>query len=294
LSFDADGDGELDAEELAHLLGARPADLEFLVRLGKRQPGTARLELLSDRTAGGQGVAGLERVADNNWALWLAGMKVDLRVLGGKVRPDAVVRFYQAHFFATDTDGNGYLVLEEARQSMIYRDVFAAMDADHDEKLYPQEVLDYLQHRTEVTLRRTELAVDTYGGALLAVLDADRDGRLGQRELREAPLALNVWDHDGDGRLAPGEFPRELHLTVEQGRGELPGGVMVQAPEANLPRTPRRIMSAPFWFEKMDRNRDGDLSPREFLGSREVFESLDADHDGLVDGGEAARAGSPE
>jgi len=40
----------------------------------------------------------------------------------------------------------------------------------------------------------------------------------------------------------------------------------------------------------MDRNRDGDLSPREFLGPRTAFDRLDTDGDGLVDAREAERA----
>src|SRR6185437_4376532 len=36
------------------------------------------------------------------------------------------------------------------------------------------------------------------------------------------------------------------------------------------------------WFSKMDRNRDGDLSPREFLGTVEDFRKLDTDGDGLI------------
>ena len=40
----------------------------------------------------------------------------------------------------------------------------------------------------------------------------------------------------------------------------------------------------------MDRNLDGDVSWKEFLGPRHVFEELDADHDGLIDPFEAERA----
>jgi hypothetical protein len=36
------------------------------------------------------------------------------------------------------------------------------------------------------------------------------------------------------------------------------------------------------WFKKMDRNRDGDVSRREFLGTDEQFRQLDTDGDGLV------------
>jgi Ca2+-binding EF-hand superfamily protein len=39
----------------------------------------------------------------------------------------------------------------------------------------------------------------------------------------------------------------------------------------------------------MDRNRDGDISRREFLGPRAAFERLDSDRDGLIDSVEAAR-----
>jgi len=43
---------------------------------------------------------------------------------------------------------------------------------------------------------------------------------------------------------------------------------------------PARPGDGPAWFAKMDRNRDGDLSPREFIGPREVFRRLDVDGDG--------------
>ena len=39
----------------------------------------------------------------------------------------------------------------------------------------------------------------------------------------------------------------------------------------------------------MDRNRDGDVSRREFLGPRAEFDRLDRDHDGLIDAEEAAK-----
>jgi hypothetical protein len=39
----------------------------------------------------------------------------------------------------------------------------------------------------------------------------------------------------------------------------------------------------------MDRNRDGDVSRREFLGPRAAFERLDADGDGLITAEEAAK-----
>jgi len=46
----------------------------------------------------------------------------------------------------------------------------------------------------------------------------------------------------------------------------------------------------PLWFRKMDRNRDGDVSHREFLGTDEAFRRIDSDGDGLISAAEAERA----
>jgi hypothetical protein len=43
----------------------------------------------------------------------------------------------------------------------------------------------------------------------------------------------------------------------------------------------------PAWFQKMDRNDDGELSSREFLGPADVFKRLDKDKNGVLDAAEA-------
>jgi hypothetical protein len=55
------------------------------------------------------------------------------------------------------------------------------------------------------------------------------------------------------------------------------------------PRPPERT-AGPRWFRKMDRNRDGDVSRREFLGTDEEFRGFDTDGDGLISVKEAERA----
>jgi hypothetical protein len=62
--------------------------------------------------------------------------------------------------------------------------------------------------------------------------------------------------------------------------------------ESTVPRivAQPRAPVGPIWFQRMDRNLDGDLTWKEFLGPRHVFEELDADHDGLIDPKEAEKA----
>ncbi|HWA96990.1 MAG TPA: hypothetical protein VG713_00795, partial [Pirellulales bacterium] len=50
------------------------------------------------------------------------------------------------------------------------------------------------------------------------------------------------------------------------------------------------VEEAPRWFAKMDRNGDGDISPREFLGRSADFERLDVNGDRLISPAEAAAA----
>ena len=57
---------------------------------------------------------------------------------------------------------------------------------------------------------------------------------------------------------------------------------------AERPAFQQRSEAGPTWFRRMDRNGDGDLAWSEFLGPRDVFHQLDADHDGLIDPFEAA------
>jgi Ca2+-binding EF-hand superfamily protein len=44
------------------------------------------------------------------------------------------------------------------------------------------------------------------------------------------------------------------------------------------------------WFQRMDRNADGDVSGKEFLGRLKDFQKLDQNQDGLISPEEANRA----
>jgi len=117
------------------------------------------------------------------------------------------------------------------------------------------------------------------GFPLLPVVDANEDGRLTIRELRQLPVALAMFDLDRDGAIAQTEILPTLRVSF--GLGPIVHRQLATVRSVH-PATATPVTAPPDWFARMDRNQDGDLTAREFLGSKDQFHSLDADADGLV------------
>ena len=209
---------------------------------------------------------------------------------------EAARRILEQQFKAADANKDGYLEGKEqaainAPQSPL-SGLSEVIDRDGDGKIYLKELLEFADRQQTAARKRLVVTTADQGRAIFGILDLDRDRRLGAREVMRTVDRVMSWDSDGDGRVSADEIPYHFQVTIA--RGELIG-----LTGGATPNSARRSMAAsraegvevgPDWFQKMDRNRDGDVSRREFLGPRDQFEHLDRDKDGLIDPDEARAA----
>jgi Ca2+-binding EF-hand superfamily protein len=209
---------------------------------------------------------------------------------------DANRKQFLEQFRQADTDKNGYLDRMEARKSPVFRGLFDLIDRDGDGKVFEKEVVAYLDSIKELqsaaSAARVAMQVDSRSTGLFDLLDTNHDRRLSVRELRQMGKLLGQLDRNGDGMIGRDEIPRTFGVKFEQRTNFLQTGtftVVFNGDFNGRPPVPEPT-KGPVWFRKMDRNRDGDVSRREFLGTDEEFRRIDTDHDGLISLEEAIRA----
>lgn len=280
-ALDTDRDGKLSAEEL-EALPQQPPDVEAALELEPPAGSLPQVRVSSGPNAQARRPDFASfAFADN--VLELAVRSFDPL--------SAAVTDARRQFNRLDADQNGYLDRDELKESVRFqRGLFELIDADGDDKIFWPEMERYVLNRAEAAATRCDIVLHDLGHGFFEALDLNHDGRLGLREIRVAAATLEKLRKPRQALLRANDPPRRLHLEVIRGSFQLFGTGGTGASTVPQVVVQPRSAVGPIWFQRMDRNLDGDLTWKEFLGPRHVFEELDTDHDGLIDPQEAEKA----
>jgi len=295
---DTGRDGTLNLEELRKYLAQSPIDVVVDVALSPEPNGRplARVQGVDGTLPDGFSV---QPLAEGVVGVEVGPVRLDIQVDDGLGAAESARKTFRARFDALDANQDGYLEEAELNQNngqpSPLAGLFRPLDRDGDGKLYPAEVDDYVTRQVAANRGRLTLTASNEGRALFGIIDSDRDRRLGAREVLETFAHVSACDRDRDGKIAPTEIPHHIQLTLTRGDLSAVLASPVVNPNVVVQRVlfippPSRVAVGPPWFRKMDRNRDGDVSRREFLGTLDQFDRLDRDHDGLLAPAEAEAA----
>ena len=234
------------------------------------------------------------------YSLVIDGLPLKVTALGGSANDRRNTQgFLGQTFVMSDGDRNQYLdesefpgVIEALNRSGV-RAEFAAVDLDGDGMVTREEVFSFARRDQMAVASRVEVSVRQDGKTLFGLLDQNSDRRLSAREVRSGGEVLTTYDFNQDNKFADSELGTEFVLAISLGRPAFRResgqtnmmSMQMGAGDAILPGS--ESLRGPEWFRRMDRNQDGDVSPREFLGTAQQFVQIDGDSDRLISADEA-------
>lgn len=277
--LDSDGDRRLNMQELGRLADVSVPEISLDIDLSR--PASEAMQLA------GAAAAEVAMVRPDLVRLKQTGATLSIgyryRAPLEEARQNAATAFN-----AIDVDANGYLDREEvAEHQRFERYLFDAMDGDEDDRVFAEEMLSYVEAYTEPASTTCQVTLLDTGNGFFQMLDQNADGRISIRELRECEQRL-VEASSGEPAINPSRLTKAYRIEIVRGGVSLFG--RVDRPSAETPAALIKPPSGPVWFQRMDRNGDGDLTWDEFLGPREIFHQIDADRDDLIDETEATQA----
>ena len=275
MASDSDKNGQLSTEELATWLKTASPSYTITAKLGR--PSSVVVLTSSEKPQTGPKVS-----------LTLGGAAVDITARNNESEQGDSSRMYGIRFLMNDRDKNGYLDEMEFAGLQLPAQ-FQDVDVNGDGMLYRDELSTFVAFDAIAIQSRIELMIADEGKTLFELLDSNVDRRLTPREVQEGFTRLATVDRNQDQRVAQSELESRFQLTFSFGRNQI---FAPSTPGMNSPVTARlrNQSDGPPWFRRMDRNQDGDITWREFLGSREQFTKLDRSGDGLINRSEADEA----
>lgn len=281
---DRNGDGVLDAGELAAVLRQSQPDAEIAVDLRRRRVTLLRTPRGSTR------VEQLPSELGNRLVLRLGEETVEFSAADNRYQAADQISLLRIEFRRQDSDRNGYLSPQEFAMLGSVGGSFSDVDLNGDGQVVPDELDRFIRLDAYLAQCYAELTVDAIERPLFQILDENVDRRLTLREFAGAVGRMQPYDLDQDGRLDTTELLALRKYRVALSFG-VPPAVRIDrqnqmTAERRMPIT-RPVTSGPEWFRLMDRNQDGELTWREFLGPRAAFDRLDRDGGGWIDVAEA-------
>lgn len=220
-------------------------------------------------------------------------MRISARLwvtLASSQKDSAVARdkMLRNYFRSLDGNQNGYLDQRELALftrlysmvgSLVLSCPLADLDRDGDGKVVESEFLSgsepLLAMQTLSRQMSFSLLVTPQGPNLLSQLDSSDGDKLGIREWRLVAQTWRRLDCNADAILQWGELGLQYVLDIAAVDQEIPGNPVRRSLGGKpLPQLqPRKPTNTPAWFQAMDRNGDGDISRREFVGTKKSFAS---------------------
>ncbi|MBS0266213.1 MAG: hypothetical protein JSS02_30060 [Planctomycetes bacterium] len=284
--FDQNADGTWNKAELQAFLKRPEPQLVLEAQLGQAAKGKARLTVVDDRMKATTADTKTGRVT-----LSAAGVGLQMHVSPNRSNlKDSRALIRTTKFKSADGDKNGYLSEAEFPALGLPDADFKTVDRNSDGMVTLDEILAYIDQESAASQSRIEMVISHDGKSVFEVMDQNNDRRLSRRELAHGFERLKAFDVDGDDSITAVELAGRFRADLGLGKPVL----FRNQPMNNRGDTTAPIIQVPSagpdWFRKMDRNRDGDVSQREFLGPLSLFNKLDLDHDGLITATEAEQA----
>ncbi len=290
---DTDHDGGLNLEELPKWLPTVPPNYRLSVRLPMGNVRETNMTWIDASmpipVTPKSGTARPRPFPAKGIEVAIAGQPLQLQLSASRVSQTDNISYYKLQFYKSDTDKNKYLRQAEFPALNLPGATFDMVDADGNGQVYQEEMVQFLQLENLIDQGHVMVTYDSNELSLFSLLDLNKDNRLTPRECLHTATAWKSNDLNHDGQLARHELSGKLRLSVELVKPRLFQNALTQ--QGNMTGEPilNRETAGPVWFRGMDRNLDGDISRREFIGNTAAFQKWDRDRDGLISADEAGK-----